>query len=129
MKAILVLSGLLLASCLTSGGINQNRLVGKWRSTGERHTAEYLFLGNGTFSGSVSSGAAVVSQFVGKWSVSGDSILYEYVRDIKGTIPAGTKDRDTLVAVAKDHYIIEAADGSRRKYVRISAIPAREKVL
>jgi hypothetical protein len=82
---------------------------------------EYVFLDNGAFRGSVTSEGAMVSQFTGKWSLRGDSILYEYTGDTMGTIPVGTKDRDTLIAVETDHYVIEAADGSRRKYVRVNA--------
>ena len=37
-----------------------------------------------------------------------------------GRIPVGTKDRDKLLRIGRDYFVIEAADGSVRKYVRAS---------
>jgi len=51
--------------------------------------------------------------------VRDDVLLYKYVSDALHKIPAGTTDRDTLLSVQREFFIIEAADGSKRKYLRV----------
>lgn len=65
-------------------------------------------------------GEITISDFTGKWFLANSSIFYEYTGDTKGSIPAGTKDRDRLLEIAKDHFVIRAADGSERRYVRVA---------
>jgi hypothetical protein len=60
----------------------------------------------------------LVSKFTGKWSVQGMDLLYVYASDAFGHIPAGATDRDRLLEVQKDSFLIQAADGSRRRYER-----------
>lgn len=114
----LALSVLLIVSCASVGADPASKLVGRWRSESGVQTAEYSFAANGSFTGTVAISTAVVADFTGKWSLKEGAILYEYTRDKMGFIPAGTKDRDKLLSIAPDHFMIEAADGSRRKYVR-----------
>ena len=47
-----------------------------------------------------------------------------YLSDDLGRIPAGATDRDKLLSVERDSFLIEAADGSRRRY---STDPLDEK--
>src|SRR4051812_4299280 len=96
LRSIIALVALLLVSCATGGGTAASKLLGRWRSTNQDQTAEYVFAGNGTFSGNVSSHGATVSRFTGNWSVRDGAILYEYTSDPTGTIPVGTRDRDRL---------------------------------
>ena len=56
---------------------------------------------------------------VGQWSVDGDTLFYTYSSDELDRLPAGATDRDKLLSVHPDFFIIEAADGSKRKYLRI----------
>jgi hypothetical protein len=119
LKSILGLGALVMASCSTIGAKEESeKLVGHWRSTDERHVAEYVFLGNGSFSGFVAAEGSMLSQFTGKWLLRDGSIRYEYTGDRMGRIPSGTRDRDKLLRIGRDYFVIEAADGSVRKYVR-----------
>lgn len=121
LKLILGLGALVMASCSTGGAkTERQKLIGHWRATDERYVAEYTFLGNGTFSGLVASERSLLSRYTGKWLLRGGSIRYEYTSDKMGRIPAGTKDRDKLLRIGRDYFVIEAADGSVRKYVRVS---------
>jgi hypothetical protein len=63
--------------------------------------------------------ATLISKFVGRWSVAGNALHYIYLRDALGSIPAGAIDRDRLLSVQKEFFVIQAADGNRRKYVRV----------
>ena len=118
-KRICILYLLLAASCATVIRPAASELVGKWQYADEMQTCRFIFRGNGTFGGNTTAGGVLLSQFRGRWTLQANNILYEYTNDAVGRIPTGTKDRDTLVAITKDYFVIEAADGSRRKYVRV----------
>ena len=107
-------------SCASVSKRPDSKLVGHWRAGNRSQTADYSFAADGTFSGSVKSGATTISKFTGKWALVNGSISYEYISDALGSIPAGTKDRDRLIEVTDGYYIIEAKDGSRRRYVRVA---------
>ncbi len=61
----------------------------------------------------------LISKFKGRWSVRDQTVLYSYVSDSLGRIPAGATDRDQLLKINKDSFVIQAANGDRRRYVRI----------
>ena len=120
-KTILTCGAFLVASCASVGEKTESKLIGRWHSVDRMgHTAELSFLGNGTFSGSVSGGdnRSLISQFTGRWLLRDGVILYQYTSDKTGRIRVGTKDRDKLLRIGRDYFVIEAADGSVRKYVR-----------
>jgi hypothetical protein len=112
MKAFLALTLFSLVSCAGLPSILQNSLVGEWRYADKTKGCHYVFHRNGTFSGDVNERGRTVMKFTGRWSIEGDTLLYTYINDALGRIPAGATDRDKI-------FIIEAADGSKRKYVRV----------
>jgi beta-lactamase class A len=119
-KAILLLAAFCTQSCSTVGEKAKNGLVGRWQWADSQHTAEYVFLENGNFTGYVTGNGALLSKFTGRWLLRQGVIFYEYTGDKMGRIRAGTRDRDKVRDIAHDYFVIEAADGSVRKYVRVS---------
>jgi Lipocalin-like domain len=119
MKALLVLTLCSLASCAGLQGISPSSLVGEWRYTDKTKGCHYLFNRNGTFSGDVVYHGKTISKFTGRWSIDGDTLLYTYASDALDRIPAGATDRDRLLNVQREFFVIEAADGSKRKYLRV----------
>jgi hypothetical protein len=117
MKAVLALLLCLMASC-AGVGPGSPGLVGEWRYADKIQACRYVFYPDGNFEGDVVYRTKLISQFKGRWSVTDDILLYRYVSDALHTIPAGTTDRDKLLSVERDYFIIEAANGSRRKYLR-----------
>jgi hypothetical protein len=120
MKAFLVFVSLLsLVACTTLESRNRAReLVGNWRYADQAQSCQYSFKSDGSFTGEVRLQAKLVSKFTGRWSVAGQAILYTYLSDALGSIPPGATDRDQLLAVKKDFFIIQAANGERRRYLR-----------
>ena len=114
---------MLIALCALSCAVTPRRtaspLLGKWRSENRGQIGEYLFLGDGTFSGSVASKGTVLAKFTGAWSLRDGVIYYEYRTDEIGNIAPGTKDQDKLIEISPEKYTIQAADGSRRIYERV----------
>lgn len=60
----------------------------------------------------------MISKFTGRWSVEGNILHYTYVSDALNRIPPGSVDRDKLLSIDRESFVIEAADGSQRKYLR-----------
>jgi hypothetical protein len=119
MKAILAIMLCLMTSCAGLRSGSRSSLVGEWRYADRIQGCHYVFNRNGTFNGEVVYHAKLISKFSGHWSVEGDTLLYIYIRDALDRIPAGATDRDKLLTVQREFFIIEAADGSKRKYLRI----------
>ena len=108
----------LMASCAGVGPTSSS-LVGEWRYADRIQACHYVFNQDGSFEGDVVYDAKLISKFKGRWSVTGDILHYRYISDALQKIPAGTTDRDKLLSVRQDYIIIEAANGSRRKYRRV----------
>jgi len=109
---------LTLSACASVGSRGGSALVGDWRYRDKTQTCHYLFRSDGSFSGEVTVRGKLVSKFTGKWSVQGDRLLYVYASDALGRIPVGATDSDRLLKIEKDWFLIEAADGSQRRYER-----------
>ena len=120
MKAVLAFISLLsLGACAIVDSPSQARqLVGNWRYMDQVQSCQYSFKSDGSFTGEVKRRKKLISKFKGRWSVRGQTLLYSYVSDALGRIPAGTTDRDQLLQIGKDSFVIEAANGERRRYVR-----------
>ncbi len=120
MRTLLFLTIGLLASCASvSQHARQGDLVGQWRYADATQSCRYVFSTDGTFRADVAIRGQIVSKFTGRWTVKGDALFYEYLTDQRGEVTPGSTDRDKLLAVEKDYFIIEAADGSHRRYNRI----------
>jgi hypothetical protein len=119
MKTVFALTLCLLVSCAGWQSNSPSSLVGEWRYADEIKACHYIFNANGTFAGDVVYHRKTISKFTGRWSVEGDTLLYTYVSDALDKIPAGATDRDRLLDVDREFFIIQAADGSKRKYLRI----------
>jgi hypothetical protein len=121
MKAVLAFISLfLLAACATIDSPGRARqLVGDWRYTDQVQSCQYSFKSDGSFTGEVRLRKKLISKFKGRWSVRGQALLYNYESDALGRIPAGATDRDQLLEIGKDSFVIQAANGERRRYGRI----------
>lgn len=119
MKAVLALFSLLvIASCTTTGSRTGSKLVGNWRYSDEIQSCRYSFSPDGSFSGEVTRGRKLVLKFAGQWKMEKQAILYVYLTEARGRIPRGTTDRDQLLELREDSFVIQAANGERRRYVR-----------
>ena len=124
MKFLLVLSFGLLTSCAGLPPRTSNSLVGEWRYADKIQSCHYVFERNGTFRGEVIYRKELLSKFTGTWSVKGDGLYYRYTQDLLGRIQPGALDRDRLLKVEKDFFVIQAADGNKRRYDRVGLGPA-----
>jgi hypothetical protein len=119
MKRVFALICCLMASCAGTQTRSASALLGEWRYADEIQSCHYVFNRDGSFSGQVIARGQLISKFRGRWTVDGDNLFYTYKSDSLGTIPTGATDRDKLLSVRSDFFVIEAKDGSRRKYLRL----------
>ena len=108
-----------MASCAGLQSPAASALLGEWRYVDKIQSCDYVFRRDGNFSGKVIYRKKLISEFTGRWSVVGNNLLYTYTSDRLNRIPVGATDRDKLLSVQKEFFLIEAADGSQRKYLRI----------
>jgi hypothetical protein len=120
MKSVFVVLLLLsMAACANAEPRNRNALVGHWRYADEKQSCEYSFKADGSFTGEVRVQARLISKFTGRWTIKDDSILYTYLSDAFGRIPTGVTDRDRLLRMEPNSFLIRAANGDERRYRRI----------
>ena len=117
-----ILTALLLLSLGACAGIqshSRSQLIGHWRYSDATQSCDYSFRPDGSFSGEVRQRTKIVSRFTGRWTIKGTGLVYTYVNDAFGRIPPGTLDRDELLEVKNGSFVIQAANGDRRRYRRI----------
>ena len=120
MKAILALFSILaLSSCATVEKQSQSQLVGDWRYSDQNQSCHYSFRPDGSFSGEVTRRTKLVLKFTGRWRIEGKALNYVYLTEVFGRIPRGTTDRDRLLEVRKDSFLLQAANGEQRRYHRV----------
>ena len=113
-----LLFAILLVGCATLETASRAPFVGNWRYADKVQSCRYSFNGDGSFSGEVTQQGATVSRFTGRWRVEDKALLYTYISDAFGRIPAGATDRDQVIEVTGDSFVIQAANGERRRYRR-----------
>jgi hypothetical protein len=120
MKTIFALLSLLaFSACATVDRQTKSPLVGDWRYSDAMQSCHYSFKPDGSFSGEVIRGAKPVLKFAGRWKIEGDSLHYVYLHEAFGRIPPGTTDRDQLLELKEDSFLIRATNGDRRRYLRV----------
>jgi hypothetical protein len=119
MKAVIAYLCLLMVSCAGLQSRAANGLVGEWRYADKIQSCHYVFKRDGSFSGEVIYRKKLISKFTGRWAVDGANLHYTYTSDALDKIPAGVTDRDKLLSVHPEFFVIEAGDGSKRKYRRV----------
>lgn len=118
MRILLLLPAIVLFACASVATNDKQALVGQWRYADATQSCSYLFSSDGNFRAEVAIRGETVARFTGRWSVDGDALLYEYLTDQRGEVAPGTRDRDKLLRVGKNSFVIRAADGSERRYER-----------
>ena len=121
MRALVVFLFLLFgAACSNLSSSTPARdLVGHWRYADQVQSCQYSFKSDGSFTGSVKQQGKLVSKFTGRWSLTARTLHYRYLSDALGSIPAGAIDQDQLLEIKKDYFLIQAANGERRRYYRV----------
>jgi hypothetical protein len=119
-KALLVLFWTtMFPGCATVDRQSRVPLVGNWIYADQAQSCRYTFNVDGSFRGEVKLNGATTSRFTGRWTVKEKALLYTYLSDAFGRIPVGATDRDEILEISEDSFLIRAANGERRRYRRL----------
>jgi len=117
--ALILLFGLLLGACVSVQQQSRAPFVGNWLYADKVQSCRYSFAADGSFHGEVTRDRQTISRFTGRWMHKEGALLYTYLSDAFGRIPAGATDRDQVLEVNSDSFVIQAANGDRRRYRRV----------
>lgn len=109
---------ILLTGCANLKHESRAPFVGHWLYADKVQSCRYSFNADGSFTGEVTDHQVTISRFTGRWRVENKALLYTYLSDAFGRIPAGATDRDQVLEVSTDSFVIQAANGERRRYRR-----------
>lgn len=120
MKLIVVLF-LMLSARLVAAEFPAEKMVGQWRYTSKKDNivCNITYSKDGKFFGEVIRNDKKSFVYKGKWKLDGKKLLYTYTYSSKPWIKAGTLDQDEIIEFDAKYYLIKAANGRHRKYVRI----------
>lgn len=117
--ALALLFGIVLGGCATPERRSPATFVGNWVYEDKIQSCRYSFAADGSFHGEVTRHRETVSRFTGRWSFKERALFYTYLSDTFGRIPAGATDRDQVLEIRPESFLIRAANGEQRRYRRI----------
>src|SRR4051812_7869471 len=97
---------ILFTSCASLEHQSRAPFVGHWIYSDKVQSCRYSFNADGSFSGEVTQHRITISRFTGRWRVENEALLYTYLSDAFGRIPAGATDRDQVLEVSSDSFVI-----------------------
>lgn len=100
---------------------NKNQFIGHWRYVNESIINDLIFSDHGTFAGTITDDGKITFRFAGTWSLDGETLSYKYTESTLERIPVGTTDRDKLIEITDQHFVVEVGNGARQKYSRIQS--------
>jgi hypothetical protein len=115
-----LLAPVLYVSFAAADGYSRNPgLVGHWAHKGPEIASVLIISENGTWSGTVSLAGQPDAQFEGKWLTDKHYVYWLYTKSSSVTVKVGARDKDKLVEITKDFFVLDTRDNRRVKYVRI----------
>jgi len=95
------------------------RLVGAWRNVENSVlVTEITFRQDGSFFSKIVKNGEVYGEIEGKWLTRGNFLYYLYNKVSPPRVPVGTRDKDTIVEITKDYFIVYSVNQRTRKYVK-----------
>jgi hypothetical protein len=121
MRTLLIIAALSLPFSILADDPHSDQLLGHWRYTNvsANRVDDITFAADGTYTGRILQDGKLFWEFAGKWSLRGNTLSYEYTRSSLRRLPVGLKDRDRLLEVTKDYYVIQTLDDSKRRWLRV----------
>lgn len=109
------------ATLASAAEISALSLIGRWKHVESPQTmSELVFREDGTFSGSTVKDGAAYTGYEGKWLIRGASLYYLYTKVSSPYIKPGQKDKDTILEIGRDYFVLKLHDGRTSRYERIS---------
>src|SRR5438552_12836498 len=91
-----------------------NQLVGCWRGREGAYTCDWVLQRDGTFTADVSQRGVAISRSIGTWTIEGGELVSVCTKDEFDLIGPGHIERDMLLEVSADYFILGTRQGIRR---------------
>ncbi len=95
------------------------QLAGRWRTRQAAYGWDWLLRVDGTFTADISEHGVTISRPIGTWSIESDELVSVYSDDEFDLIGRGQRDRDRLLEVTEEYFILTTRQGIRRRYERV----------
>jgi hypothetical protein len=100
-------------------GFTSGQLVGRWRARQGAYVCEWVLKDDGTFVADVAERGITISHVIGAWGIESTELVSTCNEDEFDLVGPGHQERDVLLEVATDHFILRTRQGIRRKYERV----------
>ena len=119
-RVFLFVASLAIATLACSENYSRDpRLVGSWRYVeNTESTTEITFRKDGTFFSKVIKDGEKYVEVDGKWLTRDGCLYYIYTKVSPPRVPSGTRDKDTILEIAKDYLVLVTAAHRTKKYVK-----------
>jgi hypothetical protein len=101
-----------------SNAITPDRLLGRWRHTDRSLVLDWTYRGDGTFAGIVTQAGKHISDCTGTWWLEGGTLISIYESDSSGLVEAGYKDRDRILELQSEYFLVQTTGGPKRRFTR-----------
>jgi hypothetical protein len=96
-------------------------LFGRWRVEGQDSATILVLSADGTWAAKVKSltEAGELYEVGGAWLTDEHYIHWAYKRSSSPWVKPGARDKDTIIEIGHDYFVLENHAGKRHKYVRV----------
>jgi len=93
--------------------------VGHWLYKSADAIATLAIEADGTWSGTLTLPGQPEDRFEGRWTTDGEFIYWFYTKSSTPKIKPGAQDKDKIVEVGKDYFVLHTQHDHQPKYVRV----------
>jgi hypothetical protein len=94
------------------------KILGHFRTGNFSNNCDIHFKVRGYYSGICSSKNKILWTYSGVWQIKGHYLNTLYTKSSLRSVPPGTKDKDKIIEIKDNYFIIENQSGRISKYVR-----------
>jgi hypothetical protein len=117
--AVLIILAMHLPLAVADGYSRNPRLVGHWTYKGPEASSILIISKDGTWSGTVTLPDQPEAQFEGKWLTDEEHIYWLYTKSSSPKVKPGGRDKDKLVEITEDFFVVDTRSNRRVKYIRV----------
>jgi hypothetical protein len=118
--------GLWLPSALVKPpDFTSGQLVGSWRVRQGAYVCDWVLKSDGTFVADVAEHGITISHVIGGWVIEGTELVSTSTKDEFDLVRPGHQERDVLLVISADYFVLRTRQGIRRKYERIHETKSR----
>lgn len=98
-------------------------LIGSWKhvNSEKEKTIQLNFYTNGKYDGHLKQKKTIAIDFSGTWKIKDSTLYYVYEKSSSNSASKGDTDKDIIIDITNDFFIIQTINGEIKKYNRINS--------